>query len=516
METQTLNPTVWVEERLFLRTLIDLLPDLISVKDRAGKNVWVNQAKLKELGLHDVKDVIGKTAFDFFDRATAEGFHRDDEQVIRTGQPVINRREKVVEPDGATCWHLTTKVPWRDTGGNIAGVMIISRDITEQTEAAIKLEEERNLIRTLIDNLPDSIYAKDAGARKIMANPADLKNLGCKTEAEAVGKSDFDLFPKEIAEAFFADDQVVLKDGKAVINREEKVVLKNGEARWLLSSKNPVARRAGRKIIGLVCISRDITEKKNLEAEVLRAQRMESLGRLATGIAHDLNNTLAPVLISVELLRQKLQDEDSLHVLAAIEASARRAGDTVKQVLSFSSRESEGRRTSVNPCRLADGVVGIIAQTLPKNIRIEKQIAENLWPIPGNPLQLHQMLHNLCTNAGEAMPDGGQLTIAAQNFTVDAQFVGMHSGASAGPYVLLEVSDTGIGIAQEVRERIFEPFFTTKEMGRQNVGMGLSTALSIVKSHHGLILVKSDVGKGSTFQVYLPAEPDTATEKRIG
>jgi two-component system, cell cycle sensor histidine kinase and response regulator CckA len=511
METQTLSPAELVEERLFLRALIDLLPDLVSVKDRAGKNVWVNQAKLKELGLRDVKDAIGKSGFDFFDRATAESFQRDDEQVIRTGQPVINRREKVVEPDGATCWHLTTKVPWRDTSGNIAGVMSISRDITEQTEAAIKLEEERNLMRTLIDHLPDCIYAKDADARKIMANPADLKNLGCKTEAEAIGKSDFDLFPKEIAGAFFADDQAVLK-GEPVINREEKAVLQNGETRWLLSSKIPW-RDASGKIIGLVGIGRDITEKKNLEAEVLRAQRMESLGRLATGIAHDLNNTLAPVLISVELLRQKLQDEDSLHVLAAIEASARRAGDTVKQVLSF-SREPEGRRTSVNPRRLADGVVRIVTQTLPKNLRVEMQVAENLWPILGNPLQLHQMLLNLCTNAAEAMPDGGQLTLTAQNFPVDVQFVRMHSGASAGPHILLEVSDTGIGIAPELHDRIFEPFFTTKELGRQNVGMGLSTALSIVKSHHGLILVKSEIGKGSTFQVYVPAQPDTAAEKR--
>jgi len=128
------------EERLFLRAVIDLLPDFVSVKDRAGKNIWVNRAKLKELGLQDAREVMGKTAFDFFDRATAEGFQRDDEQVIRTGQPVINRREKVVEPDGAICWHLTTKIPWRDTGGNIAGVMTISRDITGQTEAAIKLK----------------------------------------------------------------------------------------------------------------------------------------------------------------------------------------------------------------------------------------------------------------------------------------------------------------------------------------------------------------------------------------
>ena len=346
-----------------------------------------------------------------------------------------------------------------------------------------------------------------------MANPADLKNMGCKTEAEAVGKSDFDFFPKEIAEAFFADDQSVLKDGKAVINREEKAVLKNGEARWLLTSKIPW-RDAEGKIIGLIGIGRDITDKKiSDKAEVLRAQRMESLGRLATGItAHDLNNTLAPVLISVELLRQKLQDADSLHVLAAIEASARRAADTVKQVLSF-SREVEGRRTSVNPRRLAEGVVLIISQTLPKNIRIETQVAENLWPILGNPLQLHQMLVNLCTNAGESMPDGGQLTLAAQNFTVDDQFAGINGGAGAGPHVLLEVSDTGGGIAPELRDRIFEPFFTTKELGTKNVGIGLSSALSIVKGHRGIILVKSEIGKGSTFQVYLPAQPDKTAEK---
>jgi PAS domain S-box-containing protein len=429
--------------------------------------------------------------------------------VIQTGRPVINRREKIVKSGGEICWHLTTKVPWRDSAGNIVGVMSISRDISEQMQATVKLEDERNLIRTLIDHLPDCIYAKDAEARKILANPADLKNLGCKTEADAIGKSDFDLFPKEIAEAFFADDQAVLK-GQPVINREEKVVLPNGETRWLLTSKIPW--RTNGDIIGLVGIGRDITDKKNLEAEVLRAQRMESLARLATGIAHDLNNTLAPVLISVELLRQKLSDKDGLHVLNAIEAAARRAADTVKQVLSFSS-EVDGRRMAVNPRRLADGVVHIAGQTLPPNIRMETQIAENLWLILGNPLQLHQALLNLCTNAGEAMPDGGQLTLAVRNYTVDAPFAALHSGAVAGPHVLIEVSDTGVGIARELQDRIFEPFFTTKHLGAKNVGLGLSTALSIVKSHHGFILVKSNVGKGSTFQVYLPTEPEAAAEK---
>src|SRR4029077_251489 len=133
------------------------------------------------------------------------------DEVLRTGQAVVNRREKFAKPDGSICWHLTTKVPWRDNNGNIAGLISISRDITKRVEAEVKLEAERNLLRTLIDNLPDSIYAKDAQTRKIIANPADLRNFGCKTESEAIGKTDFDLFPKEIAEAFFVDDQSVLK-----------------------------------------------------------------------------------------------------------------------------------------------------------------------------------------------------------------------------------------------------------------------------------------------------------------
>jgi PAS domain S-box-containing protein len=501
-------------EHSLLRTLINNLPDCIYAKDAEARKIIANPADLKNLGCKTEDEAIGKTDFDFFPQDIAEGFFADDLTVLQTGRPVINREEKVVLPNGETRWLLTSKIPWRAASGKIIGLVGIGRDVTEHRQAEIKLQEERNLLRTLIDHLPDAIYAKDAEARKIMANPADLKNLGCKTEAEAVGKSDFDLFPKQIAEAFFADDQAVIKEGKPVINREEKAVLKSGETCWLLTSKIPW-RDASGKIIGLVGIGRDITEKKNLEAEVLRAQRAESLGRLATGIAHDLNNTLAPVLISVELLRQKLQDEDSLHVLAAIEAAARRAADTVKQVLSF-SREAEGRRTSINPCRLADGVVRIAAQMLPKNIRIETQIPENLWPILGNPLQLHQALLNLFTNAGEAMPAGGPLTLAARNFTADSHFAALHSGAVTGPYVLLEVSDTGVGIPPELRERIFEPFFTTKELGRTNVGMGLSTTLSIVKGHHGIILVKSEEGKGSTFQVYLPAQPDAAAEKRAG
>ena len=243
---------------------------------------------------------------------------------------MINREEKVVLPGGETRWLLTTKVPWRNAAGKVIGLIGIGGDVTAKGRRNTSWNASATCSARSIDNLPDCIYAKDAEARKILANPADLKNLGCKTEAEAVGKSDFDFFPKEIAETFFADDQSVIQEGKPVINREEKVVMQNGETHWLLTSKIPWRDAAG-KIIGLVGIGRDITDRKNLEEQMTASRRMESLGRLATGVAHDLNNILAPILISIEMLQKRLQDEEYLKMLAKAEANAQRGADIIKK-----------------------------------------------------------------------------------------------------------------------------------------------------------------------------------------
>ena len=478
-----------LDEVQLLRALIDLIPDSILIKDRDSKYVLVNRAKLAELGVKDFKEVIGKTAFDFFKREVAESFKPDDDEVLHSGKSIVNRREKVIEPDGQTRWHLTTKVPWRNGGGEIVGLMSISRDITELVEAEQKLQDERNLLRTLVDNLPDCIYAKDAQGRKIIANPGDLKNLGCKTEADAVGKTDFDLFPKEIADLFFAAEQQVLKQGHSMINHEEKVVRPDGEVRWVLSSKIPW-RDANGKIIGLVGIGRDITERKNLEAQIQQAQRMESIGRLATGVAHDLNNILAPILISIELLRKKLQDEEYLKMLAKAEANAQRGADIIKQMLWF-GRGLAGQRLPVNVEHLVDEIARFASETFNKSIRVEKQMSPDLWTVTGDPAQLHQVLLNLVANARDAMPNGGTLTIAARNVAADGH-----------RFVIIEVKDTGEGIEPDLFNRIFEPFFTTKEIGH---GLGLSTALSIAKSHDGFIKVESQRGRGASFLVHLPA-----------
>ena len=511
-----------VQERNLLRTVIDNLPDAIYAKDSTARKTLANPADLQNLGCKTEAEALDKTDFEFFPKDIAAKLYEDDQSVLWKGQSIINREEKVIRPNGETHWLLTTKIPWRNAAGKIVGLVGIGHDITRQKEAETKLMEERNLLRTVIDNLPDGIYAKDSAARKIMANPADLKVLGCKTEAEAIGKTDFDLFPRDIATAFFTDDQVVLWKGQSIINREEKVVRANGEVHWLLTTKVPWRDATG-KIIGLVGIGRDITNKKHLEAQFLRAQRMQSIGQLASGIAHDLNNILAPIMMSTTLLRQKVQDKEGLELLDSMEASAKRGADVVKQVLWF-GRGLEGQREPLNPRQLIDEVIRIISETFSKAIEVETDIAVDVHNVSGDQTQLHQVLLNLSVNARDAMPNGGILKLGVRNFVVDAQFAeanaDSNTNAKPGPYVLLEVTDTGHGIPVEIRDRIFEPFFTTKELGK-GTGLGLSTTLSIVKSHGGFIVVESEVGKGSTFQVYLPEmqphpAPDKAPEEKNG
>ena len=260
-----------LKERLLLRTLIDNLPDAIYAKDAAGRKTMANPADLKNLRCKTEADAIGKSDYDFFPPEVAKKFHDDDQKVMH-GEPVINREEYFLDDQGRKRWLLTSKLPLRDQGGKVVGLVGIGRDITKRKQAEETLDQERRLLRTLIDNLPDAIYAKDAAGRKTMANPADLKNLRCKTEAEAIGKSDADFFPPEVAKKFFNDDQKVMH-GEPVINREEHFFDAAGRKRWLLTSKLPL-RDQGGKITGLIGIGRDITEHKLAEDKLAYEQEL--------------------------------------------------------------------------------------------------------------------------------------------------------------------------------------------------------------------------------------------------
>jgi len=252
-----------------------------------------------------------------------------------------------------------------------------------------------------------------------------------------------------------------------------------------------------------LCFVLDLTERKKVEAQFLRVQRMESIGTLAAGIAHDLNNVLAPILMAVEILGEKITDDAGREILASLEASAQHGAELVKQVLAF-ARGMEGRRLMVNPIHILHDIQKIIRDTFPKNIHFSFAPSRDLWTVTGDPTQLHQVFTNLCVNARDAMPDGGTLSVTMENAVLDDVYAGMNPDSKTGAYVMVKVMDTGTGIPPKILERIFEPFFTTKEIGK-GTGMGLSTTVAIVKSHGGFITVYSEMGKGTTFKVYLPA-----------
>jgi PAS domain S-box-containing protein len=260
-----------------------------------------------------------------------------------------------------------------------------------------------------------------------------------------------------------------------------------------------------------VCFVVDLTEPKKLEQQFLRAQRMESIGTLAGGIAHDLNNILTPILLSIEILKLTTTDPQAKTILETIETSSKRGAAIVRQVLSF-ARGAEGERIEIQLRHLLNDLESIVKDTFPKNIRLQFSVPDETWTILGDPTQVHQILLNLFVNARDAMPNGGTLILNAENCVLNEPYTEMNFDAQTGRYVQIEVTDTGTGMPPAVVDKIFEPFFTTKKLN-SGTGLGLSTVMGIVKSHHGIINVQSEPGKGTTFKVYLPAM-DVSSEAR--
>lgn len=255
----------------------------------------------------------------------------------------------------------------------------------------------------------------------------------------------------------------------------------------------------------LLIVNTDITDKKQLENQFLRTQRLESLGTLAGGIAHDLNNILTPILSAAQLLQLKRPhaDEWNQQMYRTIETNTKRGSALVKQVLQF-ARGVDGKRTIVLVSNLFSEIEQIVHGTFPKSIEFSRNIQPELWAVIGDGTHLHQVLMNLIVNARDAMPSGGTLSISAENLLIDEQYTRMNLEANVGPYIVITVADTGSGMSLETLDRIFEPFFTTKEVG-QGTGLGLSTVRGIIKSHDGFVTVHSEIGKGTEFKLFLPA-----------
>jgi PAS domain S-box-containing protein len=384
------------------------------------------------------------------------------------------------------------------------------RQKRHDAEQALRESEER--FRQLAENIVESVFwmSDPRVPQTLYVSPAYERIWGQSCESlyadfmrwlEAIHPED----RQRIQTNYF--DQALAGD----YDEEYRIICPNGSIRWIRDRGFPIQDDFGEpyRVVG---IAEDITERKLAEAALRRAQRLESLGTLASGIAHDFNNILTPILATAQLLSLKLPlDEQNQRLLKLIEGSAKRGADLVKQILAF-ARGVEGKRAPLQVRHILSEVVQVACQTFPKTIEIHADFpTTNLWTVAADATQLHQVFMNLCVNARDAMPNGGILSLAAENKLVDEACTRMNLEARPGCYVAIAVADTGTGIPSELLERIFDPFFTTKEVGK-GTGLGLSTVLGIVKNHGGFVKVYSEVGQGSQFKVYLPAVGDTALQ----
>lgn len=375
-------------------------------------------------------------------------------------------------------------------------------DITESKRLDEKIREQA----ALLDVGSEAIMVLTMDDRVTFWNTGAEQLYGWKRD-EILEKPVSPCFPDELWSRYEDTKRTVLRDLEW---RGEWIRRRRDGAEVIIASRWTLVQDAEQRPKFIYVVDEDITELKTLERQFLRVQRLESIGTLAGGIAHDLNNILGPIMMATAILRRENVDPKTLKLLDTVEASAKRGADMIKQVLTF-ARGVEGERVLLQPRHIIREIVSIGKETFPKSIRISENLAMDLRTILGDATQVHQTLMNLFINARDAMPEGGELTITANNVELDERFARRNPMAKVGTYVLLSVRDTGTGIPPEVLDQVFDPFFTTKEYGK-GTGLGLSTVLGIVKAHGGFIDVRSEVGKGTEFSVYFPIS-DTAPQQ---
>jgi PAS domain S-box-containing protein len=413
-------------------------------------------------------------------------------------------------------------------GKEVTGYVAVGRDIRERKQFEEQLLQERNSLelrvkertaelintnktlreseeqfRLISENVADLIVVLDLEGRRVYNSPMYKNILGDPSELQ--GSDSFREIHPEDREKIKSIFKETVRTGTGQ-RAEYRFIKKDGTISHM-ESQGSVIRDKDGKITNVVVVSREVTEKKLIEQQLMRMQRMESIGTLASGVAHDLNNVLAPIMLAVELLKKSLPDTKSQKILETLEANTHRGSAIINQILGFARGVQKGSMF-IQLHHIINEITNIIKETFPKSITFNDDIPKDIWTIVSDPTNLHQLMLNLCVNARDAMPDGGTIHIKAENKFIDEQDTKLSLEAKPGRYVILSVEDTGCGMPPVVLDRIFEPFFTTKGVGK-GTGLGLSTVHAIVKSHGGFINVFSELGRGTTFKIYLPAAQET-------
>jgi PAS domain S-box-containing protein len=490
------------ESEARFQAFMDHSPALAWMKDEQLRYVYRNKPA-EERFQKTLEECRGRTVFEVWPPDVAQVLWETDQVVLRTDQPA-EFCEQLPLPDGQVRNWLVYKFPFRDAEGRrFVGGMAV--DITEQKTAEQAVRDSEALYKSLVDCLPQSIFRKSLDGTFTFANQRFCAGLG-RSAAEILSKTDFDFYPRDLAAKYRHDDQHVIET-RQLLHTEEEHVLPDGKRTFVEVVKSPVYDAAGR-VIGTQAIFWDITERKLLHEQLLNSQRMEAVGHLAAGVAHDFRNLLTAIIGNMALAEDQVTGPARALVADTLKAS-HRAIALVNQLLTF-SRKTPVAITAVELSPVINEVVDIARKTFDRRIDIRLHMRNGVRAL-ADPGQIHQAVLNLLINARDALDEGRRPSAAAfievtmEPATINAAYCAQHLEARPGQYARIAVADTGVGMDRETQRRIFDPFFTTKEVGK-GTGLGLATTYGIVQQHGGWIEVNSEVGRGTTIAFYLPLD----------